>query len=446
MNNTNSKNIKSLGNWMHNLMLELYPICRSLAGPGNRESLFIIKKHIPIDILEVPSLKKVFDWTVPKEWSPKEAWIVDPNGKKRAVFSNNNLNLVSHSVPKNEEMDLSELLPHLYSLPAQPNVIPYVTSYYKEDWGFCMSEAEKKSLPKGKYQVFIDSKLEIGSMSLGEFLLPGESKKEILISTYICHPSMANDNLSGVVVAIGLYRLISQLKYRKYSYRFLFIPETIGSIAWLFHQDEHEIKERVIAGLVLSCIGNEGLFNWKKTRHGNSLIDRVVQLILKSSGVCMDFSPETGSDERQFCSPGFDMKIGLLSRSYPGTFSSYHTSADTPDKTPPNALEGSVDCLFNICMGMEVENIKYQRINPYGEPMLSKRGLYNNISIKKEEGIINSSDIRAHLMWVLNFSDGDHTLLDIAEKSGLDLNLLYKAAESATEANVLKKLLVSDID
>jgi aminopeptidase-like protein len=440
MNKSNLKDNENLGKWMHDLLLELYPICRSLAGPGNRETLNIIKKHIPLSVIEIPSQSKVFDWTVPKEWSPKEAWLIDPNGKKRAIFSQNNLNLVSHSIPVNKEMDLSDLLPHIYSLPDQPDVIPYVTSYYKESWGFCMSDNERRSLPEGKYQIYIDSKLNIGSMSLAEVLLPGESKEEILISTYICHPSMANDNLSGVVVSVGLYKTISQLKNRKYSYRFLFVPETIGSLAWLAYQNENEVQERTKAGVVLSCIGNDGPFTWKRSRHGNSIIDRVVELCLGDNGTCFDFTPVTGSDERQFCSPGFDMKIGLLSRSYPGTFSFYHTSADTPEKTPPHALAGSLDCLHKICIGMEVNGIKYRRINPYGEPMLSKRGLYDAVSIRKEEDFNYSADLRTHLMWVLNYSDGNHTLLDISEKSRLDLHLLYKAAEVAHDAKVLEKI------
>jgi aminopeptidase-like protein len=251
---------------------------------------------------------------------------------------------------------------------------------------------------------------------------------------------MANDNLSGVVVSVGLYKTISQLKNRKYSYRFLFVPETIGSLAWLAYQNENEVQERTKAGVVLSCIGNDGPFTWKRSRHGNSIIDRVVELCLGDNGTCFDFTPVTGSDERQFCSPGFDMKIGLLSRSYPGTFSFYHTSADTPEKTPPHALAGSLDCLHKICIGMEVNGIKYRRINPYGEPMLSKRGLYDAVSIRKEEDFNYSADLRTHLMWVLNYSDGNHTLLDISEKSRLDLHLLYKAAEVAHDAKVLEKI------
>jgi aminopeptidase-like protein len=432
---------KNMGLWMHQLMLRLYPICRSLAGPGNRETLNILKEEMPLQCIEAPSGSKVFDWVVPNEWVPREAWLVDLNGKKHADFSQHNLNLVSHSEPVKKEMDLDELLPYIYSLPDQPDAVPYVTSYYKKGWGFCMSDREKKLLPKGRYSVHIDTDLKYGSMSLGEVFLPGShsSKKEILISTYICHPSMANDNLSGVVVAAGLYKLLAKNKQRKLGYRFLFVPETIGSIAWLSMQKD-DISERIAAGVVLSCIGNDAPFTWKRSRRGCTYMDRIAQHCIGDNGRCIDFTPVTGSDERQFCSPGFDLNMGLLSRSYPGTFPFYHTSKDTPDKTPSHALADSLDLLYKICMSLEANSIKYKRVDPRGEPMLSKRGLYHSVSVRKEGQFDRSLDPRTALMWVLNFCDGEHELIDIAEQSGLNLLTLSEAAEKAADSGVLMRL------
>jgi aminopeptidase-like protein len=426
-----------MGEWMHQLLLRLYPICRSLAGPGNRETLDILGETMPLQRTEVPSGREVLDWVVPDEWTPREAWMMGPDGKKRAVFSQHNLNLVSHSEPMDSEMELEALLPHIYSLPDQPDVVPYVTRYYQRGWGFCMSEKEKQALPQGRYQVHIDADLQPGSISLGEVVLRGESDREILISTYICHPSMANDNLSGVVVATGLYRLLEQKKRRRYSYRFLFVPETVGSIAWLSLQDERTLN-RIDAGVVLSCVGNDAPFTWKRSRRANTVVDRIAENRIGSHGVCIDFTPVTGSDERQFCSPGFDMEMGLLSRSYPGTFPSYHTSADTPDGTPPQALATTLEYLYDICMGVESNTVRYRRVDPRGEPMLSKRGLYHSVSVRKGEKFDRSLDPRTALMWVLNLCDGEHELIDIAERSGLRLQALSDAAERATDAGVLE--------
>jgi len=430
---------EALGPWMYQLLERLYPICRSLAGPGNRETLDILAETIPLVRTEVPSGTSIFDWTTPDEWIPREAYLLDPNGIKRASFSEHNLNLVNYSVPIHAEMELEELLPHIYSLPDQPDVVPYVTSYYKRSWGFCMTDRERRSLPAGRYEVHIDTTLEPGFMSIGEVLLPGESEQEVLISTYICHPSMANDNLSSVVVASGLYRLLEKLPRRNLSYRFLFVPETIGSIAWL-HINQEDVKRRTMAGIVLSCVGGDAPFTYKRSRRDNALIDRMAAHFIGERGGSISFSPVTGSDERQYCSPGFDLPVGMFSRAYPGTFPSYHTSADTPDKTPSDVLADSLGCIFDICLGLEANVVKYKRQDPFCEPMLSKRNLYHSVSIRKEKDFDRSKDPRSALMWVLNLSCGDSSLIDIAERSGLDLLVLAEAAERAANAGVLERL------
>lgn len=432
-------NDEFLGKSMHDLLTRLYPICRSLAGPGNRQTLDILGESIDMERLEIPSGTEVFDWTVPDEWIVRAAHITGPDGQVYADFALNNLHLVSHSEPMNVELDLEDLLGHIFTLPDQPDLIPYVTSYYNRNWGFCMTEQQKQKLPKGRYKVFVDTELKPGNMSIGEAFLEGESDKEILISTYICHPSMANDNLSGVVTATGLYKLLKAQTNRRLSYRFVFLPETIGSIAWLAINKE-VVKARTEACLVLSCIGNDAPFTYKASRNGKADVDRIAMQVIGDGGGRIEFTPVTGSDERQFCSPGFDLPTGLVSRSYPGTFPFYHTSGDTPDRTPPHALQESVEVLRDICLGVEANTIKYRRMEPYCEPMLSKRGLYHSVSIRKGADFDRSKDPRTALMWVLNQSDGEVSLVDIAEKSGINILTLFEAAERAAEAGVLERL------
>ncbi len=423
---------------MHDLLLRLFPICRSLAGPGNCRTLDILRETVDMERLEIPSGAEIFDWTVPEEWTPRAAHITGPNGKIYADFAANNLHLVSHSEPVEVELDRDELLEHIYSLPDQPDLIPYVSRYYKRDWGFCMTEQQKRSLPEGRYKVLVDADLEPGNMSIGEAFLPGDSKREILISTYICHPSMANDNLSGVVTAAGLYSLMKGRGSRRLSYRFLFLPETIGSIAWLA-ANRKIVKTRTEACLVLSSIGNDAPFTYKASRNGATDLDRIATRAIAGRGVRVEFTPVTGSDERQFCSPGFDLPAGLLCRSYPGTFPFYHTSGDTPDRTPPHVLQESLEVLRAICLGVEANTIGYRRTDPYCEPMLSKRRLYNTVSIRKGVDFDRSKDPRTALMWVLNQCDGKTPLVAIAEKSELDILALADVAERAAEAGVLAR-------
>lgn len=435
-----SGKLTDLGTYMRDLMSRLYPINRSLAGPGNRKTLEILSEEIPLAQIEVPSQTEVFDWTVPNEWMPREAWLVDPLGQKRAVFLENNLHLVSHSESVDLSLSLKDLLPHIYSLPDQPDVIPYVTQYYERGWGFCMTDNEKRSLPDGRYQIHIDAELSPGKMTLGEVSLPGEQEKEILISTYICHPSMANDNLSGVVVAAGLYKLLEQQCDRRLTYRFIFVPETVGSLSWLNMQSEG-VLDRISAGVVLTCLGYDQPFLWKNSRSNNSIVDRVARHCIGSNGSCINFDPATGSDERQYCSPGFNLPIGMLCRSYPGKFSSYHTSADTVEKIHSRTLGSSLDLVAEICRSLECNDYVYERVDPKGEPMLSKRNLYSQLSIKKAGNFDRSKEFRTHLMWVLNYCDGAHSFIDIAEMSGLGICDLAYAAEVADHAGLLRPTL-----
>jgi len=426
------------GKWMHDLLLELYPYCRSLTGEGNRDTLSILKKHIPLVTTEVPSGTSVFDWQVPQEWVIRDAYIVDPSGKKIANFKENNLHLVGYSEPVNCEIDLEDLNSHIYTLEEQPDLIPYVTKYYNRGWGFCMTHAQKSKLAGGRYKVVIDSEFIQGSMTLAELSIKGESEKEIIISSYFCHPSMANDNLSGIVVATALFKLLQQKKFRKFSYRLVLVPETIGSIVWLSIN-----KKRVIsnteAGIVLSCIGNDAPFTYKSSRKINNDMDKIIANIIKGNGETIDFTPVTGSDERQYCSPGFNLPIGLLSRSYPGTFPFYHTSGDTPEKTPAYALADSLSCIWDIIDAYEFNSYLYERTDPYCEPQLSKRKLYHAVSVKKGKDFDRSKDPRSALMWILNYCDGQNMLVDIANLSGMSMKLLVDAAERATEAGILSK-------
>jgi aminopeptidase-like protein len=435
-----SAGIDELGLWMHDLLRRLFPICRSLTGPGNRQTLGVVRETVDMYVSEIPSGEKAFDWAVPDEWRPRSAEIVGPDGLARARFADNNLHLVGYSEPVDCELDLADLLPRIHTLPDEPDLIPYVTSYYERSWGFAMSERDKRSLPPGRYRVLIDAELAPGTLTLGEAVLPGESPREVLISTYICHPSMANDNLSGVVVAAALHGLVAALPRRTLTYRFLWAPETVGVIAWLARNAE-AVRARTHAGLVLSCVGDEGSLTWKSSRRGDAEVDRVARAALARFGpehVVAPFSPAKGSDERQYCSPGFNLPIGLLTRSVPGRFRYYHTSGDTADFVTPAGLAGSLAAAYAIVEGLEANARRWRRIDPFCEPMLSKRGLYHTTSIRKRPGYDVSADPLVALRWVLNYADGEHSLLDVAELSGLALPALGEAAQRAAAAGVLE--------
>jgi aminopeptidase-like protein len=409
------------GRELHRFVAELYPICRSITGNGIRQTLRIIQQRIPLQIFEVPSGTQVFDWAVPKEWNIDDAYIKDSSGRRVVDFQKCNLHVLNYSVPIHATLPLSEITPHLFTLPEHPDWIPYRTSYYKEDWGFCLSHTQAMTLSDGDYEVCIDSSLADGHLSYGELYLPGQSNEEVLISCHACHPSLANDNLSGLTVATHLAQLLAGQTHH-YSYRFLFIPGTIGAITWLSRN--RESVDRIRHGLVLTCIGDRGTFHYKKSRQEDAEVDRAVSHILKhvgSSATILPFSPY-GYDERQYCSPGFNLPVGCLMRSVWGTFPEYHTSADNLEFVTPESLAESLHVCANVFDVLE-NNRSYQNLSPFGEPQLGRRGLYHTTG-----GTASGAEINARL-WVLNLSDGRHSLLDIAERSGLPFALLNDAAE-----------------
>ena len=416
---------------MHDLVKRLYPICRSITGDGVRETLRIIQEHIPVELSEVPSGTKAFDWTVPKEWNIRDAWIKNSAGERLVDFRKLNLHVVSYSSPVRRRMGLAELKNHLFTIPAHPGRVPYRTSYYEETWGFCLSENQWQQLRDGEeYDVCIDSSLEPGHLTYGELLLKGEETEEVLISCHICHPSLANDNLSGIAVAVALAKHLGQSP-RRYSYRFLFIPGTIGSITWLARNEK--IVPRIRHGLVLTCVGDAASLTYKRSRRGDAEIDRAVACVLKESGEAheiIDFFPY-GYDERQYCSPGFNLPVGCLMRSRHGEFPEYHTSGDNLEFVKAEALADSLSKCKAVVDLLE-NNMVYLSQSPKCEPQLGKRGLY--------AGQAHGEDRRLRelaFLWVLNLSDGDHSLLDIAERANLPFAAIRQAAEALANTDLL---------
>ena len=420
------------GRDLHAFAASLYPICRSITGDGIRKTLAMIQDRIPLRIHEVPTGTQVFDWTVPKEWNIRDAYIKRPDGKRVVDFQQHNLHVVNYSHPIRVTLSLDEIKPHLFTIPDHPDWIPYRTTYYQENWGFCLSHNQMLALEDGEYEVCIDSTLEDGHLAYGECYLPGRSSEEVLISCHACHPSLANDNLSGLAVATFLAEHLSGRDLR-YSYRFLFIPGTIGAITWL--AQNREAAGRIQHGLVLTCIGDSGGFHYKKSRRGDADIDRAVASVLRHCGESseiLDFSPN-GYDERQYCSPGFNLPVGCLMRSVWGTFPEYHTSADNLDFIQPASLAASLHACVAIVEVLE-ENRKYLNLNPWCEPQLGKRNLYGS-----GRGESSRREIDARL-WVLNSSDGEHSLLDIAERSGIPFANISQAAKTLTQAGLLSPI------
>ena len=417
---------------MHALVRELYPICRSITGDGFRRTLARLEQEIPLEVHEVPSGTAVFDWKVPREWNIRDAYVKDPSGARVIDFHRHNLHVVHYSVPVHQRMSLAQLRPHLHTLPDQPDLIPYRTSYYEEAWGFCLPHRQLEQMAEGEYEVCIDSTLEDGHLTYGECLLRGDSAEEVLVSAHACHPSLANDNLSGVVVAAFLARQLAELP-RRYSYRFLFIPGTIGAITWLSLNEEH--ARAIRHGLVLTCIGDRANFTYKKSRRGNAPIDAAVSHVLQHSGrpySIVDFSPY-GYDERQYCSPAFDLPVGCMMRSQYGAFPEYHTSADNPDFVDPDALHDALTTMLSICDVIEHDR-RYRNLNPRCEPQLGRRGLYRTM------GGSNVKELQMAMLWVLNLSDGDSSLLDIAQRSGLSFDVVNEAARLLVRHDLLARV------
>ena len=429
LNKIEGEKPEEIGRELHRFAAELYPICRSITGEGLRQTLAAIQKRIPLQISEVPTGTEVFDWAVPKEWNIRDAYIKDATGKRIVDFQACNLHVLNYSTPIRKTMPLSELRPHLFTIPDHPDWIPYRTSYYRENWGFCLSHNQMQALEERNYEVFIDSTLTHGSLTYGNCYLAGRSSDEVLISCHVCHPSLANDNLSGVTVATALAEQLAGRDLR-YSYRFLFIPGTIGAITWL--AQNRDKTNRIRHGLVLTGIGNESGFHYKKSRRGDAEIDHAVAHVLRHNAQSYDvleFSPY-GYDERQYCSPGFNLPVGCLTRSVWGTFPEYHTSADNLDFIKPDRLGESLRVCASVVDVLE-SNRQYRNLSPYCEPQLGKRGLYRSTGGESIEVEINAR------LWVLNFSDGDHSLLDIAERSGLPFSVIRNAADLLHEGGLL---------
>jgi aminopeptidase-like protein len=424
------------GQAMYDLMAALYPICRSITGDGVRQSLRVIGQKIPLLCHEVPTGTPVFDWTVPKEWNIRDAYVKNERGEKVIDFQQSNLHVLNYSTPVATHMPLAALKPHLFSLPDQPTHIPYRTSYYRETWGFCLAHEVLEQLAEGDYEVYIDSTVADGHLTYGELVIPGASAETVLISTHCCHPSLCNDNLSGMVLSTYLAKaLIAQSAERplRYTYRFLFIPGTIGSLTWLsLHEDE---VAKIKHGLVVACVGDEGAFTYKKSRQGNAEIDRAVIHTLaqrQQPYQVLDFSP-FGYDERQYCSPGFNLPVGSLTRTPHGRFAEYHTSGDNLAFVTPAALGESLATYLAVVALLE-QNETYVSLNPKGEPQLGRRGLYSAFGGKKDT---KASEMA--MLWVLNYADGHHTLLDIAEKSGYGFALIAEVARTLADHGLLAR-------
>jgi aminopeptidase-like protein len=426
--------MKTIGEEMYGFISALYPICRSITGDGVRQTLEIIKGHIPINTIEVPSGTRVFDWSVPKEWNIRDAYIKNTKGERLIDFRRSNLHVVSYSMPVRTRMPLSELRDHCITLKEHPKWIPYRTSYYREWWGFCLAQNELDALREDEdYDVCIDSSLEDGSLTYGEYFIQGRTPDEILLSCHVCHPSLCNDNLSGIALATFLAKSLAS-KPRRYSYRILFTPGLIGSITWL-SRNEHQV-DRIKHGLILACAGDPGNVTYKRSRQGNAMIDRAAAYVLRHSGQdhrILEFSPY-GYDERQFCSPGFNLPVGCFMRTPHGEFSEYHTSADDLTMIQPESLGDSFKHCMAILNVLEA-NATYLNQNPKCEPQLGRRGLYGAIG-----GGQQGKQQELALLWVLNQSDGTKTLLDIAERSDVDFEIIRWAAENLLDHGLLKEV------
>ncbi len=421
-----------IGPAMYNLIQELYPICRSITGDGVRETLRLLGQHIPLEIREVPTGTPVFDWTVPKEWNIRDAYVKNLAGVKVIDFQRSNLHVLNYSIPIHQRMSLAELSEHLFTLPDKPAWVPYRTAYYKENWGFCLSHNQFIELKEDQYEVLIDASLELGHLTYGEYYLEGESTDEILISCHACHPSLCNDNLSGIALSTFLAKQL-QCCSNRYSYRFLFVPGTIGAITWLA-LNEDKVKN-IKHGLVVALVGDPGKLTYKKSRQCNAEIDRAVVHVLQHSGdpyEILEFSPY-GYDERQYCSPGFNLPVGSLTRTPHGCYPEYHTSADNLDLVRPEALGDSFSKYLSIFWVLEKNRI-YLNQNPKCEPQLGRRGLYREMG-----GYADGREIELAMLWVLNLSDGSYSLLDIAERAGLHFEVIQLAASLLGKNGLLKE-------
>ncbi|WP_127938993.1 DUF4910 domain-containing protein [Nonomuraea polychroma] len=414
---------------LHALVERLYPICRSITGDGVRATLEIIGEHVPLKITEVPTGTQVLDWTVPTEWNIRDAYVRDATGRRVIDFRESNLHVVGYSVPVSGTYTLEELRPRLHTLPEQPDLIPYRTSYYAETWGFCLRQETLDAMDDGPYEVLIDSTLRHGSLTIAEHVVPGQIEDEIVISCHTCHPSLANDNLAGIAVAVGLAR---RLERPRHTCRFLFMPGTIGAITWLALNRDR--VDRIAHGLTLACAGDPGRLTYKRSRRGDAGIDRAVTHVLKDRPHdVVPFSPY-GYDERQFCSPGFNLPFGSLTRTPYAGYPEYHTSGDNPEFVTPAALADTLETLWQVTRVLEGDRTLLN-LSPYGEPQLGRRGLYGSLG-----GRSDTKQAQLAMLWVLNLSDGEHSLLDIARRADLPFMAVEEAARALQDAGLVKEL------
>jgi aminopeptidase-like protein len=423
---------QNLGVEMHGWAKDLFPICRSLTGDGVRETLAYLGRLVPnLTVHEVPSGTQAFDWTVPDEWNIRGAYIEDEHGNRIVDFARSNLHVVGYSTPVDEWMTLAELQPHLHSLPEQPGAIPYVTSYYVRRWGFCLPHAQRESLPDGRYHVVIDSTLAPGSLTYGEVILPGAEKKEVLLSTYICHPSMANNELSGPVVTSALARWIASMPERRFTYRIVFVPETIGAIVYISRHLE-ELRKNVVAGYVVTCVGDDRAYSLLRSRAANSIADRAAKLVLdRHAPDHVEYSYlDRGSDERQYCSPGVDLPVASIMRTRYNSYPEYHTSLDDLTLVTPTGLEGGFVALSKTIRLIEHNHV-YQTTTPC-EPQLGKRGLYPTLSTRGAGYAVRA------MTNVLAYSDGTRDLVNLASFIGISADEAIETADKLVSAGLLR--------
>jgi len=431
--------------FLEDLFDELFPICRSIAGEGFRRSLAIFQRHMPLEIETVPTDTAVFDWTVPPEWSIRSATLTDPAGRVIADLAESTLSVVSYSEPVNHRLSLAALRPHLHSVPAHPDAIPYVTSYYKRTWGFCLPDRVLRALPEGEYHARIDSGFQQdGGVQFAQCVLLGDSPREILLTSYLCHPSLANNELSGPLVLLGLFDRISKWPRRRFTYRFLLNPETIGALCYLHRYADH-LRDKLVSGIVLTCLGGPWeKLSYKMSRRGNSLADRVVQYLKNDEEYPIEirpFDPTSGSDERQYCSPGFNLPVGQLARTVYGQYDGYHNSLDTKEFMRIPSLVDSIDGVEEILQALEAGS-RFVNLKPYGEPQLGPRGLYPNVNsaitrTNSSDQLVDARTFLNRLLMVLSYCDGEHDMMEIARRCGCKLQALSQVVSKLEAAGLL---------
>lgn len=421
---------------------ELFPLLRSITGPGLRQSLDILARHMPLALEVVPTGTKVFDWEVPPEWRLKAARLIGPNGQVVADAARCNLHVVNYAAPVDAVLPLAELQEHLHSLPALPDAIPYVTSYYKRGWGFCLKDSVRRALPRGDYRVQIDSAFVEGGVPAADCVLPGESEAEILLTSYLCHPSLANNELSGPLVLLGLYQRLAAWPRRRYSYRFVLNPETIGSLCYLHLRAGH-LRKHMVAGMVLTCLGGPDRLSYKLSRRGDSLLDRVIGAAAEKRDIRLrPFDPTSGSDERQYCSPGFNFPMGQMARTLYGEYDGYHNSLDDKEFMSIASLVRSIDEIESLLRTAEIAG-HFLNLSPYGEPQLGRRDLYPTTNSaatwqNSSDGLVDARTLLNRMLVTLNYSDGRHTMLDIAARMGADIDEFRPVIEKLEAAGLLK--------